>query len=442
MPAIFIHLSDIHFGQEKGGQLVINNDVKARLIEDAAKVVAGLPGGRAAGVLVTGDIAYSGKKDEYRSAADFLDTLAERVGCKKTDVQLVPGNHDIDRGEISHAVGWMLAEITAEGEPQLDAFLASPNDREALYRRFWAYRPFAEGYDCPLDGEGGLAGNQAVSLAPDRTLRFIGLNSALACGKEDEEGALLLGARQRVLPWAAGEELVVLTHHPLNWLRDSDDARRYVRNRARVLISGHEHNPAVRVEEVKVGCDLMMLAAGATAPPDVDDVFTYVYNVIEFDWEADADALKVTIHPRAWSDEDKDSDDDPVRLGGHKPAFVLGCPNFRQGGKPTQQPAPDMPAAIPVDAAPTPTSSGPQEMEPMAERFALLLLRFFRDLSEGQRLAVLVRLGALPDDWPDPLTHTMERKIVDGLAAQKRLDELESAITYVETETGPGEGPA
>ena len=30
----FIHLSDIHFGQEKGGQLHINNDAKAQLIED------------------------------------------------------------------------------------------------------------------------------------------------------------------------------------------------------------------------------------------------------------------------------------------------------------------------------------------------------------------------------------------------------------------------
>ena len=41
MSAGFIHLSDIHFGQENGGTVRIHNDVKERLIEDVALVVQG-----------------------------------------------------------------------------------------------------------------------------------------------------------------------------------------------------------------------------------------------------------------------------------------------------------------------------------------------------------------------------------------------------------------
>ena len=406
----------------------MNNDVKARLIEDAAAQVAKLSDGHATGILVTGDIAYGGRKDEYRVAAEFLDSLASAVGCKKTDVQVVPGNHDIDWDEISHSVDWMLREIKANGEPKLDAFLASANDREALYRRFNAYRPFAEGYDCPLDGDGGLAGDRSIELAPGRVLRFIGLNSALVCAKKDEQGTLLLGARQRVLPRTIGEELVVLAHHPLPWLQDSEDARRYVRTRARVFISGHEHDPSVRLDTVREGCDLLMLAAGATVPPYVDDRYNYAYNVLEFGWEEAADALQVTIHPRAWCQDDKDFDDDPVRLGAHVPSFTLGCPNYRGAVRPLAA----LPAAAPATAAPQADMVEPKfqkvEAEEMDDRFRLLLLRFFRDLSEGQRLAVLVKLGALPDDWPEPLTHSIERQIVDALAEQGQLDALQAAI--------------
>ena len=70
---------------------------------------------------------------------------------------------------------------------------------------------------------------------------------------------LLLGARQRVLNQRPGEELVVLSHHPVHWFQDSEDALLYIRNRARVFISGHEHNPSVKTEMIEKGRDLMIL---------------------------------------------------------------------------------------------------------------------------------------------------------------------------------------
>jgi hypothetical protein len=63
LAAIFIHLSDIHFGQESdGGALKVNNDAKERLINDAAVEIEGL-GTKASGVVVTGDIAFAGKEE-------------------------------------------------------------------------------------------------------------------------------------------------------------------------------------------------------------------------------------------------------------------------------------------------------------------------------------------------------------------------------------------
>ena len=45
MSAIFVHLSDIHFGQEKDGSpIIVNADAKERLIDDAHTEVAKLGG--------------------------------------------------------------------------------------------------------------------------------------------------------------------------------------------------------------------------------------------------------------------------------------------------------------------------------------------------------------------------------------------------------------
>lgn len=445
MPVTFVHLSDIHFGQEKGAELVIHNDVKERLIEDAAALVRKHSGGKATGIIVSGDIAYAGKSKEYRDAAKWLDRLALAIDCPRTAVQVVPGNHDIDRGGISSGCKLMLEQIIEHGEPKLDSFLESELDREVLYGRFAAYRPFAEGYNCPLDRSGGIASDRSLELAPGRTLRFIGLNSALICAANDVKGRLLLGARQHVLPRNAAEELIVICHHPLDWLQDSEAARRYVRSRARVFVSGHEHDPSLRVEQVEADCDLMMLAAGATVPPKADNKFTYTYNLLTFDWDAGSDALKVTIVPRAWSDDKTDFDADDVRLGGREPVVVLGSPNFRKGR--TGSPADASPVAGPgVEAATVNTEAESSAIdnrlgdEAMEDPFPMLLLRFFRDLSPTQRLAVLLQLKALPEEWRDPLTHHVERSVVDALVQSGRLPELEAAINKIQGENANSRG--
>lgn len=439
MPIAFIHLSDIHFGQERGADLYIHEDVRECLIQDAHTVVKSYADAITMGVIVTGDIAYAGKHEEYYKAAEWLDRLTQAIGCEKTEVLLVPGNHDIDRSAISSGCRLMLDSIMAHGEAKLDSFLAGELDREVLYSRFSNYRPFAEGYNCPLDKSGGYASDRSFELAPGRSLRFIGLNSALICSENDAEGNLLLGARQHVLPRNEGEELVVLSHHPLNWLRDSEDARRYVRSRARVFVSGHEHNPSLQVENIKDGQDLMLLASGATTPPKAEAGYGYTYNLLIFDWSEETDGLMVTTIPRAWSYDDTDFVADNLRLGARDHKVVLGCPNFRKVSQsvPVQEVAPaqilkkiQLDGELPLEGQPTDINLPSDDIMP--EMFPLLLLRFFRDLSPRQRLAVLVELSALPDDWREPLTHAMERRVVDGLAQSGRLAEFEEAINKIE----------
>jgi GTPase-associated adaptor domain len=81
-----------------------------------------------------------------------------------------------------------------------------------------------------------------------------------------------------------------------------------------------------------------------------------------------------------------------------------------------------------------------QKSVTMPDSFPLILLRFFRDLSPTQRLAVLVELKALPDEWRDPLTHSVERQVVDSLAKRGRLAELDAAINKIMSQSGGTQG--
>lgn len=115
MSTVFVHVSDIHFGQEKDDSVHIHGDVKQQLIADAKEVISKLPGGSVQGILVTGDITQSGKWAEDEEAGRWLDMLAASIGVEIHRVQMVPGNHDLDRTKLSSAGRQILDHIRAGG---------------------------------------------------------------------------------------------------------------------------------------------------------------------------------------------------------------------------------------------------------------------------------------------------------------------------------------
>jgi calcineurin-like phosphoesterase family protein len=440
--AVVVHVSDIHFGQERDHVVHIHDDVKEQLISDAAEVIAGLPGGVAQGILVTGDIAHSGTREQYEAAGRWLDKLAGQIGCPIHRVQMVPGNHDLDRTKLSIGGKQLLDFIRAGGAAEYEMVVANANDRATLFSRFEEYGRFCIGYNCALDEEARFATNLRIEVGPSRWIRFIRLNSSLLCTGEEGDKApeLMMGARQFTIPRMLCEENVVLVHHPLHWYKDANDIRQYIRSRARVFISGHEHNPKVAIDEVERGCDVMMLAAGAAVPFKSNETYTYTYNIIEFDWDNHLDALAVTMHPRAWNAEKTCFEPDDKRLGGKERRFVLGSPNFRkckplpaEGGAGdllmsveavSSEPAVEL---VPSEAAETDAGETPP-MPPVAEGYELALLRFFRDLLENERLRILLELGAIPPNSDERITQGVERMLFDWLAREGRLPEVISMM--------------
>ncbi|SDX24621.1 metallophosphoesterase [Lysobacter enzymogenes] len=452
MPAVFIHVSDIHFGQEKDDRVYIHGDVKRQLIADARDVVASIGSGGAHGILVTGDIAHSGVREQYEEAGKWLDELAASIGAEIHCVQMVPGNHDLDRSKASFAAGQILAHIRDGGAKEFENILRNPTDRAALFERFEDYGKFSFGYNCPLNNEGAFASEMEVTLAPGRAIRFIRFNSSLLChGKErHEHPELMIGARQFTIPRADGVENIVLVHHPLHWYKDQAQVRDYIRSRVRVMISGHEHDPKVIVDAVEPGCDLMMLAAGATVPFESNEIYTFTYNVIEFDWDEEIDGLSVTIHPRAWNPQRTCFEDDQQRLGGRSPKFSLQCPSFRKAEKLAADESAGLVTSTGRDAGLSaidpviemvpigPLMEGDQVMPSNIEGYEIARLRFFRDLLQGERLRILVELGALDKGFDERMTQGLERRLLDKLVSGGRLEQINKMIDQLISEKDRG----
>ena len=451
MSAVFVHVSDIHFGQERGDRVYIHADVKQQLIYDAKDVVSKINGGVASGILVTGDIAQSGKKTEYEDAAKWLDELAKSIGVEINCVQMVPGNHDFDRDKKSNSGDHVLNLIRNEGVEKFEEIMNNSTDRSALFKRFEDYDQFSFAYNCPLNSEGGFASEMKVNLAPGRDLRFIRFNSALLChgGEVEATPELIIGARQFVIPRDPGIENVVLVHHPLSWYKDEPDVRKYIYSRARVFISGHEHFPKVTVESGSDGGDIMLLAAGATVPFKSSDDYTFTYNVIEFEWDEKIDGLSVTIHPRAWNSRITSFEADARPLDGKTATFRLACPSFRRQIDSSEEGARGPSDSILAEEAVNPQESQPfapvmgrdeVAMESMPSGYEIARLRFFRDLFEWERLRILVEFDALSGGGDQKINQGIERRLFDALVRQEKLKEIEAMIDSLIAERNGGDG--
>ena len=119
---VLVHLSDIHFTGSSGSIHDGDQTVRDELLRDVAALTSQI--GVVTGVLVTGDIAFSGKKEEYQHAAEWLRAVCVRVGCEEQHVSVVPGNHDVDRRLAGGVVTKMLHQsIRGLDGPAIDSKL-------------------------------------------------------------------------------------------------------------------------------------------------------------------------------------------------------------------------------------------------------------------------------------------------------------------------------
>ncbi len=302
---VFVHLSDIHFREGRmGDRHDTDAQIRHELQRDLRSVCASLP--KVDGLIVSGDIAFGGKENEYDYAYSWLESVRELVNCPVTGVMVTPGNHDVDRDYIKddseldrlHA---QIRQMPTMGES--DALLAnSLRDKTVgplMLSSHSAYNVFANKYKCgiaPLEP----FWERTFPLGFGKQLRFRGITSTLISGPRDNltTHRMLYGGAQLQLLREDAVHRVIIGHHPPSWSIESDDADRIFGQMSVLQLFGHKHDQWIS----RTGGSIRVIA-GAIHPDRLEPDWQPRYSVVALR-ATDERHLQFRIFPRRWSKEE------------------------------------------------------------------------------------------------------------------------------------------
>ncbi len=256
-----LHISDIHYALEKSPSITcifhefLNDIKKWRSQQNNMAIHA---------ICLTGDIAQSGQENQYDSISETINTILNTAGCPKENLFIIPGNHDVQDFQQISELGKTLLEQVKNDKKSIDSHVLShfENYRQ-FHDKFTHYYRFIEnnGY------LNSLPENHNTEPKPwynrklkDFPVRIIGLNSALFCLKGFcERGKIHMGTHPFHEAFFQGkadsipenEQVIVLTHHPLDWLEETEyEAYSSLMERYSVIhLHGHIHKTKIEKKQ-------------------------------------------------------------------------------------------------------------------------------------------------------------------------------------------------
>ena len=276
----WLHISDFHFVSQ-GDQF--SQEVATRALLDDVDGRIGNDYPTPDFVLVSGDIAFSGKPSEYERAAGFLAELASRVGLPQGRFFFVPGNHDVDRSK--HQLAFKGARHSLVSEQDVDRVLGAPEELAPLVDRQAAYRAFVDDFTENQDRSWSAEGLAYVAPVEVGGLRLciVGLNSAWLSGSDSEEMKLVIGERQIIGALQIANDLrpkllVAMAHHPIGLLQEWDQlgCQHRLLREAHFYHRGHLHRTEVALTSTPDRPCLSVAAGSAHATRFFPNSYTLV----------------------------------------------------------------------------------------------------------------------------------------------------------------------
>lgn len=286
----WLHLSDLHFrcrDDNFESQLIYN-----KLLEDLTHIEKPIDF-----VFVTGDIAYSGNKKEYEMASEFFKNVIKILRIKKDAIFCVPGNHDIQRTNITNYITKILDNVSSEKE--ISEIIGQKELREVFLKRLQNYYDFVDKNFFPIE-KSDLSYTKNITVN-GIDVAIVGLNSAWASNSSLEKGNIVLGERQVIEAFSEIKNpqiIISLLHHPVYYFRDDDVERveSVINNRSDFVLHGHIHNRKVITQKMPDSV-VHYLVAGASYDDD-DDICNLAYNYVSVDLESGTANIRLRRYDR------------------------------------------------------------------------------------------------------------------------------------------------
>jgi predicted phosphodiesterase len=197
-------------------------------------------------VFFTGDVSQTASVEDYDASLEFVTKLLEKTKIDKSNLFIVPGNHDVNRLNVIKVLDdqrfrWESNEDllkVVEDERTMDLFL----------KRFDNYSKFLNN----LYGTSEAMTHENYYYGHTRELAgvefgIVGLNSAWAShgGRQDSNHIYVSEFQvDNALSIVSEAQIkIALLHHPLSWLYEHDMAsvENLLRRHCQVVLHGHIH---------------------------------------------------------------------------------------------------------------------------------------------------------------------------------------------------------
>jgi len=239
MKLLLLHLSDIHVDTRSDSFLAHADSIvsAANPRINSAEVVF---------VVVSGDVAFSGRREQYEIASGFFEQLRSGLS-KQTDSPIhfiiTPGNHDCDFTGDQSVRDALIGTILQKGEDSITPEIVAACTR--VQSEFFSFRDTWGPADVAHKDE--LWVTYSFDIGGYKVL-FDVINVAWMSRLHEEQGKLVFPVkRYEKLTGESSAIRIAVMHHPLNWYNQATyrPFRRLVRTLARIIITGHEHEQNV-----------------------------------------------------------------------------------------------------------------------------------------------------------------------------------------------------
>ncbi|SDM48227.1 Calcineurin-like phosphoesterase [Methylobacterium phyllostachyos] len=432
-------ISDIHFESPKCLDRHSDPDwyYRNQLVYELSGRVAEL--GTFDAILIGGDIAFKGVAEEYAEALRWIDELVAACGCERSQVFVIPGNHDIDRNRIRrsaavrNAQGAVLASPQGRRSREFNDQWTSPDTGRHLTESLEAYNEFAKLFGCQIYAPDRLMWRQDIDLTDGVKLRIHGMTSALFCAagvmqnREERPGDLYLDASQYVLAREPDVANLVFCHHPPNWFSDHREFEDAVNGRAAIQVFGHEH----RRRHFPLPTSIRF-ACPAVTPPKSEQNWQPGFTVLELDVRGVGTDRMLHVEAEIMVWQENPDCYRPVRMENGTDRHVQDIP----------LPARRYPAPRPVAQAIAPGTVAPPADDPVQVEAAMgnpnvrhLIERFWRLPGSMRREISLELKLILSDEVSLPEPERYGRALLRA-AERKQLSALDAAMAAKEAVHG------
>lgn len=292
MKIAFLQLSDLHLQDNQGA-----HPAKIQAIVDSFAAYAPFEG---IVIVISGDIAATGEKNQYKIASTFLGRLVPElkrhysISEKNTKILIVPGNHDIDWG----------------GKPRLDstairAFADTEKEKHLQHEItcMKCYFSFSNRNKCFFSSPvefGQLITRKILHFDNGYRIEANLINTApFSCNSDDGLHYLPEDAIQSLTKASKADIAIVVMHHSHDWFEFSQkkELEGIVAQRCSLAFYGHEHLPGAQNVLYDNGSRIVKQAGGAwwqSSAPMFSEYYAAVfdtesrkYSLNKFSWNAD-----------------------------------------------------------------------------------------------------------------------------------------------------------